>query len=122
MKFPSRSIVKKHRMLTILLLPFQTFFRTLKQKIRENHVKLVETLDTCLFEHLLPGYSRISFEEGGDRRTKVRALLQRLAHSPDDQSTEFAKVLAGLYPDIFEDIVGRRPSNFESSKPTCIYH
>ena len=85
-------------------------------------MKLVETLDICLFEHLLPGYSRISFEEGGDRRTKVRSLLQRLAHSPDDQSTEFAKVLAGLYPDIFEDIVGRRPSNFESSKPTYIYH
>ena len=83
-------------------------------------MKLVETLDTCLFEHFLPRYLRISCEEEQDRRSKVRLLLERLSHSPDDYSTEFAKVLAGLYPDIFEDIVGRRPSNFESSKPTLM--
>ena len=83
-------------------------------------MKLVETLDVCLFEHLLPRHLKISLEEGTDssRRGKVRAILDKLALLPDDHSEDLAKVLAGLYPDIFEEITGRCPSDLESSKPT----
>ena len=91
---------------------------TLKQDIRKQQVKLVETLDVCLFEHLLPRHITTSLEEGTDRRKKVRAILDILARLPDDYSEMFAKVLAGLYPDIFEKIAGRRPTDFETSKLT----
>ena len=82
-------------------------------------MKLVETLDVCLFEHLLSTHLKISLEENTDssRRGKVRAILDKLARLPDDDSEEFAKVVAGLYPDIFEEITGRMPSDLEPSKP-----
>ena len=73
-----------------------------------------------LFEHLLSRHLKISLEEGTDssRIGKVRAILDKLARLPDGHSEEFAKVIAGLYPDIFENITGKRPSDLESSKPT----
>ena len=83
-------------------------------------MKLVQTLDACLFEHLLSKHLKISLEERTDssRRGKVRAVLDKLARLPHDHNEEFAKVIAGLYPDIFEEITGRRPSDLESGKPT----
>ena len=95
---------------------FQATPSTLKKEIKENHVKLVDTLDVYLLEHLLPGYLKISLEEGQGRKSKVREILQRLARSPDDIIKEFANVLAGLYPDIFQEIAGRSPSGSELSK------
>ena len=91
-----------------------------KQEISKNRVKLVETLDVCLFEHLLSRHLKISLEEGTDnsRRGKVRVILDKLARLPDDHSEEFANVLAGLYPDMFEKVTGREPSDLESGKPT----
>ena len=95
---------------------FQATSSTLKQKIKENHVKLVNSLDVCLLEHLLPGYLKISLEERQGRKPEIRAILERLARSPDSITEEFANVLAGLYPDIFREIAGRSPSASELSK------
>ena len=72
-----------------------------------------------LFEHLLSRHLKISLEEGTDTRIgNVRAILDKLARLPDDHNEEFAKVIAGLYPDIFKKITGKRPSDLESGKPT----
>ena len=93
---------------------FQSCSKPIKQRFREKHVKLVNKLDVSQFEHLLPKHLKDLQEEISDRRGKIRAILDNLSRSPDTHSEDFTKILAGLYPDIFEEITGRKPTDIES--------
>ena len=93
---------------------FQSCPKPIKQIFREKHVKLVDTLDVSQFEHLLPKNLKDLQAEISDRRGKIRAVLDNLSRSPDAYSEGFTKILAGLYPDIFEEITGRKPTDIES--------
>ena len=77
---------------------------------------MVETLDISNFEHLLSDHLKDASHEHTNPKDKIRAVLQKLDRFPEDHHENFVNMLAGLYPGVYNKLVGKLPEDHETGK------
>ena len=88
-----------------------------KTVLTKNHVALVDELDPdCFLDHLEPCLGKSIINEIKDKpgkRERSRHILDTLKRFPQEIFDEFCRVIAGLYPSLFELLTNRKPSREE---------
>ena len=88
-----------------------------KTVLTKNHVALVDELDPdCFLDHLEPCLGKSIINEIKDKsgkRERSRHILDTLKRFPQEIFEEFCRVIAGLYPSLFELLTNRKPSREE---------
>ena len=98
-----------------MLCPFNVYFIfQLSEKIKTNSLRLAYTLQVDTFQHLLKDHLQLLCQGIQDRKEKAKTLLTNLSNEEDCE--HFCSVIAGIYPDLFELVMGRPPNSYESGK------